>query len=304
MIVEVYEALGEPSDLSPYTTGTTLDLAAEGAIKILGWLNRAYKRILNWKFANGSQVRFPAQEGEAFFKSMVLTGTVASASSSTVVLDAGVDAEADRYNGCIVEITAGTGEGQRRLIVDFSGSRVATIDHDWDDEPTAASTYAVYKRTYKFRDSSATDADENISLSPVSEVAAISKLTDIKALSEIKRAGRIDDFPSSLLTVGIPMAYIPKGSGLVFDLAPDGTIWYKLEYVRVPPALALATDEPELPDSFNEALLLYAQWIGLRRGQEWGGAYATKRDIEDVMASLKTSLEMSFEREDIGAVIV
>jgi len=304
LIVEVYEALAEPSDLYPYTAGTTtLDMASAGALRLTSWINRAYKRIINWKFPNGQQVRFDCQEGEVFFQSMLLTGTVASATSTTAVLDTGVDAEADRYNGCLLEITGGTGEGQMRLIVATTAGRQVTVHEAWTTTPDDTSTYAVYKRSYRFRPSTATDADENIPLSAVNEIAAIRRLTDLADLSDLGLGGRTETYTSNLLTKGTPTDYIKQGSGVVFDMAPDSARWYRLEYVRIPPDLALAADEPDIPETFHEAVALYAIWWGLKRAQESGNAYATKRDIEDIMSSLKQNLEMAFEREDIGGEV-
>lgn len=301
LVVEVFELLGEPSDLFPYTTGTTtVDLSVLGTIKILSWINRAYKRIVNWKFPGGDQARFPVQYGEIYFKTCVVSGTVASATSTTAVLDASAGSTTDEYNGWILKILTGTGAGQVRLVVDYDTGKNATIDHAWDVNPTGTSTYALYKRRYYFREPLAPDVSENIPLSPVNKIAAIHKITDVSSASDLQQAGRIESFSDSMVTSGNPSSYLPLGDSIVFDVAPDETIWYRLEYSKIPDDLTSLTDKPLIPESFHEALLLYAQWIGLRRSQEWGGAYATKKDIEDIMSTLKSSLEMAFEREDIG----
>ncbi len=302
LVVETFEALGEPSDLPVYTTGTTtVSLLETGTIKILKWINRAYKRILNWKFPNGSQVRFPAQSGEMFFSTKVLTGTASAGTASTITL-AGTIATDDNYNGWLVHITSGTGSGQKRLIVDYTSGLVATVDHDWDTTPDATSVFALYKRRYWFRGASAVDLAENIPLSPVSEIAAVLKVSCPEDASDLPRGARIETYMANTLESGDPSSYLDLGDSIFFDIFPDTTRWYRLEYSKIVSSLAALADEPNLPESFHEPLLLFTQWIGLRRSQEWGGAYSTKRDIEDLMASLKTSLEQSFEREDIGAL--
>jgi hypothetical protein len=306
LVVEVFELIGESSDLEIYTPGTTtVSLSMVGTIKILKWINRAYKRIVNWKFPNGSQVRFPIQSGELFFKTLVISGTVASSpTSSTVTLDTMVSWEDDRYNGYIIEITAGLGVGQVRLIVDFGTPRTATVDRVWDTAPDGTSTYSLYKREYFFREPLAFDAGDNIMLSPVTQIAAILKISDPSGSFDLQQGGRLENYAGSLLVHGNPTSYLPLGASIVFDVAPDTEKWYRLEYSKIPNDLTVLTDRPLIPESFHEALLLYAQWIALRRSQEWGGAYATKKDIEDIMSSLKSSLEMAFEREDIGALVV
>lgn len=301
LLVEVFEALGEPSDLYIYDGAGAVDLTQSGSIRILKWVNRAYKRIVNWKFPNGSQVRFPMQSGEVFFKTKVISGTAVSGAAGYIELDSSVGTEADRYNGWVLKITGGTGSGQVRLIVDFDTARLAYVDHDFDTTPDATSTYELYKRRYWFREATAMDVDENIPMSPVNQVASVLKISDPTNSVELTDAGRIEDFADNSLAYGTPCSYVDLGESILFDVAADEEIWFRLEYSKIPDSLTALTDEPKVPVTFHEPIALYAQWLGLRRSQEWGGAYSTKRDIEDLMQTLKTSLEMSFERKDIGA---
>lgn len=303
LLVEVFEALGEPGDLEIYDTGTTtVNIALAGSVRILKWINRAYKRIVNWKFPNGTQARFPLENSELYFKTVVKSGTAASATSTTVTLDTGVEAEADRYNGWLIHITGGTGAGQKRLIVDFSAARVADVSHAWATNPDATSLYSLYKRRYFYRESTATDVSENIPLSPITQVATALKLSCPEDAEDIERGGRTETFMTDVLENGDPDGWIELGDSILFDINIDSERWYRLEYSKIPGDLTALTERPRVPESFHEPLALYAQWIGLRRSQEWGGAYSTKRDIEDLMSTLKTSLEMAFERDDIGAL--
>lgn len=54
---------------------------------------------------------------------------------------------ADYFNGCIIVITGGTGEGQARLITDFETATNdrATVDHNWNTTPDNTSTYDIYR---------------------------------------------------------------------------------------------------------------------------------------------------------------
>jgi len=48
------------------------------------------------------------------------------------------------YQGMIVEIISGTGEGQQRWITQYVGStKVATVDSNWDTAPDATSIYSI-----------------------------------------------------------------------------------------------------------------------------------------------------------------
>lgn len=72
------------------------------------------------------------------------SGTAQAGASTTITLAAGASATDDEYNGAIVEITSGTGSGQRRIISDYVGStKVATVSAAWSTNPDATSVYVV-----------------------------------------------------------------------------------------------------------------------------------------------------------------
>jgi hypothetical protein len=73
------------------------------------------------------------------------TGTCqVGSTSTTAVLRAALAQPDDFYNGSVIEITGGTGVGQRRLITDFVGATdVATVSKAWDSIPDATSQYAI-----------------------------------------------------------------------------------------------------------------------------------------------------------------
>lgn len=73
-----------------------------------------------------------------------VTGTAAGAASGTITLAAGASAVDDFYSGLPVSITAGTGIGQTRMILDYDGTtKVAVVDYPWDVVPTGG-TYSVF----------------------------------------------------------------------------------------------------------------------------------------------------------------
>lgn len=76
------------------------------------------------------------------------TGTAQAGGSTTVTLRSGAVATDDYYNGAIVTIYGGTGEGQSRKITDYVGStKVATVDSAWAVNPDSSSTYFVIGRS-------------------------------------------------------------------------------------------------------------------------------------------------------------
>jgi parallel beta-helix repeat protein len=78
----------------------------------------------------------------------IITGTVQSSTSGTVVLDSGASSSNFNYNGCVIEITSGTGVGQVRRINNYTGgSRTVTNAQAWGTNPANGDAYAI-RRAY------------------------------------------------------------------------------------------------------------------------------------------------------------
>jgi len=280
----VWEELGEPPNCDP--------TVASGLARLNTWINRAYKKILFWKFPDGSQVRFPATEGEIFFQTKTVTGTIASSTTTTVTLDTAAGANNDQYNGWILEDPS-----NKSLIVDYDGaSRTATIAVALGTAPSG--TYTLYKRFMKFLKAADVGASENIILSSVSAIKEVQKLVLLDGEQEIVPAGRTETFTGNFLMLGKPSSYMRQGTKIIFDIAPDEDYWMYLEYVKIPADLVNDTDEPELPETFHEAVMLWALWRGYRWMQETDMAYSTKKDLIDFMLTTKAPSEMALDRED------
>jgi hypothetical protein len=280
----VWEELGEPPNCDP--------LVAAGLARLNGWINRGYKKILFWKFGDGTQVRFPATEGEVYFKSKVVTGTIASSTTSTVVLDSGAGGNDDQYNGWVIDASSHVS-----LIVDYDGSsRTATLGATLDTAPTGA--YSLYKRHMKFCAATDVGASENITLSSVSAIKEVQRIVLIEDQTELEPGQRTETFAGSLLSPGRPTSYIRRGAQIIFDCPAEEALWYHMEYARIPEDLTTDGQEPELPETFHEAVMMWALWRGYHWMQETDMAYSTKRDLIDFMATTKSPNEMASDRED------
>jgi hypothetical protein len=67
-------------------------------------------------------------------------------STTTINLGAGASSIDDFYNGCIVYIYTGTGNGQVRMITDYVGStKIATVHVAWATNPDATSDLKIYR---------------------------------------------------------------------------------------------------------------------------------------------------------------
>jgi hypothetical protein len=72
-------------------------------------------------------------------------GTAQAGAAGSITLDAGASAADDFYNNTIVQIVAGTGTGQSRIIAGYTGStRVASVNGNWVVTPDDTSVFVIY----------------------------------------------------------------------------------------------------------------------------------------------------------------
>lgn len=76
-------------------------------------------------------------------------GMADSVTSTTITDDALAGLADDYFNGDIIEITAGTGAGQQRMVSDFNGTTgEVTISSAWTTNPDTTSRFIIYDRKY------------------------------------------------------------------------------------------------------------------------------------------------------------
>ncbi len=74
----------------------------------------------------------------------VRSNTAQAGSSNTITLDASAIATNDYYNGCLISLVSGMGNGQTRLITNYVGStKVATVDWDWIVNPDNSTSFVI-----------------------------------------------------------------------------------------------------------------------------------------------------------------
>lgn len=94
------------------------------------------------------------------------TGTAQAGAATTITLAAGESATDDLFNGATIDITGGTGAGQRNVITDYVGStKVATVS-TWGTNPDATSTYDIHPNSadIRFEGQTSTSVMENIAV--------------------------------------------------------------------------------------------------------------------------------------------
>lgn len=310
----VFELIGEPEDLRPYATAgdpTTFDITLAGSVRLLAWVNQALVRIANWQFPDGRILHARSLLSKLYFQNKAaLTGTAVSATASTLTW-AGLapNNEADQFNQWLVETTGGTGEGQIREVIDCTGVGATdctmTVHKAWDTTPDATTTFKMYKRMFRFvaNPVAGTIDDYQIALNPLTVLSDVVKVTDVEDMTDLAVVTRDDILTGTRQSNSAASSFARFGDELWFDSAYDSVKTYELTYYRQPVALAAATDVPELPVAFHEAVVLWAVHRLQMREQDFTGAYATKRDLQEMMATLRLQGAMEGMHEKGGVVV-
>lgn len=307
-----YQSAGEPTDLCPFTDPsdpTTFTLSTREAQDLLRIANMALRRIANWRFRSGRILRHRNLYSQMYFVAKgPVTGTVVSATDTTVRLEAlGSDVE-DELNGWLIEITDGTGAGQLRLIVDttLAGAQpVAEVSEAWDTNPDATSEYALYKSFFKFVPAATpgTYLDYEIGLDPINTLVDVIRIRDIVDSTDLDRSQKEEFFSSSLTTKGTPTTFKVLGDRIAFDAAPDTRRTYEIFYVRNPAMLTTATQEPELPYMYHEAVILWMVHYIQRLNQGFEVAAQTAAELNNLMETLRLQ-SMSEHEFEQGSLLI
>lgn len=304
MIVEIYEGTGEKSFLNPYTDISdplTFDITTAGAIKILSYLNLGYQKVCTYEHPGSREiVQFPSMKKTLNFKNTVATGTCqAGSTATTVVMPAGFSGVNDYYNDWVLKVTDGTGAGQKAYIVDYDGGTlVATVVKDFATVLDATSVVKICKNFIKFLPSGDSFADANLVLDPRDQIIAMQKLTDLSNEIELLDGGRSVDYSALVLDFGDPTEFYFRGDAIYFNRCPDEELWFRLEYLSFPEELILVGQEPKIPGYFHTAIVLWAIWYVIKKGQEANLAWAAKRDFQDYMKTVMIPTDLQDDRID------
>lgn len=317
LLIELFEMIGSPSDLDIYNETVNpplFDITQPGSVRLLLWLNLALQAVCNFKFPNGQIVRFQNLKGDLNFQAKTTSGTIASATATTAVLDASAGATDDQYKDWLLKITSGTGANQIAYVQSYVGAtRTATISYQgvttgWPVIPNNTSGYTLLKSFYRFIPPTNTIgetanwvATDNISFTY--EALTPTKIYDFKQRREIFPGLDKDYFFTFVNYVGDPTQFRFAERTIWFDRGIDDNRWFKLYYIKNPPKLANATDVPNIPESWHMALVYWASAYAKSRDRDWTGAYACKKNFTDFMATTRRDNELYTEDEELYVVV-
>ena len=287
---EIWEGLGELTDLDPSADPTRLNLI----------VNEGYRRVCFWKDpVTGRHVRFRACFGEMNYYSSTVTDTVSSSNNTTFpyyidLTGTNVGAQNDRYNDWVIEITSGNEDGEKRFITDYDAAnyRVYFTD-DFTTGVSAADTVKLYKNFDRLLPSSHAWVDDHIALPATNDLylndgnfLEVLRLVDINKEVEIGRAHSVELFTNYTTAAGDPSEWYRLGNRIVYDKAVDEDKSFHMEYYRAPTALSNANDVPNIPEQFHYAIVLWGLEWGYRRGMESNHKYSVKMDFREYMNSV------------------
>lgn len=311
IIAQVFIESGARSDMLPFTTpgdDTTFDITLPGAQRLLRYVNQALVRIANWQFPTGRSLRFKNLIERIYFQTQdPLENTATSATANTITIPGFLTNVSNQFRGWIIEIVSGTGAGQRALIIGSTttaGGCVCTVATPWTTTPDATSVVQLYKNFWQFVGTSANPVDAyHIAIDSRTEMLDVMRIRDVAALSDLTPTQRTDIFTAGILTPGTPTLYRVMSGAVYFDVPVAENRTYEIVYLRQPRTLALAQDVPELPLQFHEAIALWATHSIQRINNDYDGAYATKRELLDFLATIRLQGNNDMELEDGGVTM-
>lgn len=75
---------------------------------------------------------------------VIRSGTAQAGAAGSITLDASASSSDDFYNNAVIQITAGTGANQSRIISDYVGStKVASVNGNWVTNPSSDSVFVI-----------------------------------------------------------------------------------------------------------------------------------------------------------------
>ena len=275
---EVWEFIGEPSDLYTVSTSTYSQ-------KLTDAINEGQRQVASWRDPQTRQgVRFPSLSSQSYFQTYYLSDALQDAGHTTTtvilpsdILDATTLATNDVLNGWSI-----TTSSQTRRIVDYVGeSRTATVHEAFTSAPATTASYELSKNYMDIVSSGHAQVNYNISR-PTNFLLPL-KIIDLVDEQVLEEGARDEDFANLIGSTSDPTQFIHRNERILFDYVPDEARWYYMEYSKLPVEMSATTDEPDIPANFHFGIVLWARWWGYAREQGLEAAWASKKDFVDFM---------------------
>ena len=283
-LVEVYEATDEQSDLE-IRSGGVVSLATTGSLRLQGLLKRAQNAIALWKFPGGRRLRFRFMHDSALVAPQVLAATFDSGGSFP-----------GNVAGLIAPVVTTNQLSGATLFVDDLPFPVVS---NTSSSVTVAKTFADDPI-----DSDASFTWQKLTVAVAGkDIIQVTGIYDIENEVQLERAGDKERFASGMLEKGLPASYLPVVGGLLFDVCPEESTYFKVYFQRYPIMPAALASSFELPEAFHDAVCEYAKYTAnMRIGKSESAQMAWGR-LQSLMASLRQEADLEEDSIDKGVEV-
>lgn len=286
--IEIFEALGEPSDLDFWKTRPSL--TSDGTIETssVGWkrlvrvINQASLALANWKWPNGRLIRMRFSEDLASLVTSSATYTLSTVSGNIGITSTVIP---ESFIGSMV---TGQTSGFTAVLTWVANTTVQF--GRMTGTPSPGETIRLSPREYRFGNTAGAGVIP-VKASKGAPITVVEvRLADGALLEETPESDR---FIAPPVELGTPTGFYRVRNGFLFDRWPEDGIELTIRYQRQPCPLTGddEDEEPELPAQYHYGLVLWGVWWGLRRNEESNDAYAVRKDLEDFMAKVRSEDE-------------
>ena len=250
-VEELWERIGEPSDLDPYQAdGTTIDDTSTGWTKMLRAINRGITSVASFRDPqSGRLFRFRDRHAWQYVTfTPASTTTTAAITKGDLTVEFAASSGADAYNDYLIKV------GQEvRLIVDDDGAGTYTVNKAFDGAHDSGATIYYAPRYLTIA----------ITGNKFVEVVSVFNMEE-ESVVEVGQRG--DVFNARSTQEGDPRFYYRVGGQLYLDRVQfDDTQTYRVEFLRYPGDVDAVDDTSGLPEAFDEAVLMWAVAWGFGR---------------------------------------
>lgn len=296
IVKEIFEALGEPSDLDFWnSTRTAANTSSVAWKRLVDVVNEGCLALSSWKWPNGRQIRMRHVEDVVYLKMNPVEGVCSGVLPSSLEM-AGL---ADGTNLQAGKLLVGEESGATGIVLWSSGTTLMLTGVEGSF--VEGEKGKLYQREWKFETVTAGYDPETVTGIPVLtgkgapiEVIGVYDVESGIALGETERQERYVSVGRNVVAPS-SIQRIPRG--FVLDTWPLEGAVVAVRFTRGPGVLGYTDTEaePELPPQFHWGLVLWGKWWGLQRSLETNDAYAVRKDLESFMSQTRTEYDFQDE---------
>jgi len=296
IVKEIFEALGEPSDLDFWnSTRTAANTSSVAWKRLVDVVNEGCLALSSWKWPNGRQIRMRHVEDVVYLKMNPVEGVCSGVLPSSLEM-AGLE---DGTNLQAGKLLVGEESGATGIVLWSSGTTLMLTGVEGSF--VEGEKGKLYQREWKFETVTAGYDPETVTGIPVLtgkgapiDVIGVYDVESGIALGETERQERYVSVGRNVVAPS-SIQRIPRG--FVLDTWPSEGAVVAVRFTRGPGVLGYTDTEaePELPPQFHWGLVLWGKWWGLQRSLETNDAYAVRKDLESFMSQTRTEYDFQDE---------